>query len=149
MAVAGAVVLLAHAESKESYGKLYRRIVYARGGEPVGCYLYYARRGEIARVLQVVALPDAVGTTLDSLFVTRRVGCVAVRGRAEPELLDPLIARRCVLFHVSAMVVHARDKALLAEVRRLARAAHGPCRRNLDAAHRRRVCVTGARRARE
>ena len=64
------------------------------------------------------SLPGAVGTTLDSLFVTQRnVGCVAVRGRAEPDLLDPLISRRCLLFHVSAMVVHARDKALLAEVR--------------------------------
>jgi hypothetical protein len=41
-----------------------------------------------------------------------------VRGRAEPDLLDALVARRCVLFHVAAMVVHARDKALLADVRR-------------------------------
>jgi hypothetical protein len=110
--------LLAHAEKKERYGKLHRRIVYARGGEPVGCYLYYARRGEVARVLQVLALPGAIGATLDSLFShAAQLGCVAVRGRAEPDLLDPLISRRCVLFHVAAMVVHARNKALLAEVR--------------------------------
>ena len=40
-----------------------------------------------------------------------------MRGRVEPDLLDALIARRSLLFHVSAMMVHARDKALLAEVR--------------------------------
>ncbi|MFA6139643.1 MAG: hypothetical protein WC684_02875 [Hyphomicrobium sp.] len=112
-------VLLAHAESKERYGKLYRRIVYARSGSVAGCYLYYARPGEIARVLQVLSRPDSVGRVIDSLFRhAAGVGCSAVRGRAETDLLDALIARRCVLFHVAAMVVHARDKALLAEVRR-------------------------------
>jgi hypothetical protein len=110
--------LLAHAESKERYGKLYRRIVYDRRGEPAGCYLYYGRRGEIARVLQVLTMPGAAGVTLDSLLRhAEGIGCVAVRGRAETDLLDALLERRCILFHVSAMVVHARDKALLAEVR--------------------------------
>jgi hypothetical protein len=110
--------LLAHAESKERYGKLYRRIVYDRRGEPAGCYLYYGRRGEIARVLQVLTMPGAAGLTLDSLLRhATSIGCVAVRGRAETDLLDALLERRCILFHVSAMVVHARDKALLAEVR--------------------------------
>jgi hypothetical protein len=110
--------LLAHAESKERYGKLYRRIVYDRRGEPAGCYLYYGRRGEIARVLQVLTMPGAAGVTLDSLLRHAiGIGCVAVRGRAETDLLDALLERRCILFHVSAMVVHARDKALLAEVR--------------------------------
>jgi hypothetical protein len=111
-------LLLAHAESKERYGYLHRRIVRAPGRGPVGCYLYYARRGQIARVLQVLALPDSVGATLDSLFRhAASQGCVAVRGRTDATLLDSLIARRCVLFHGAAMVVHARDKALLEEVR--------------------------------
>ncbi|KAB2940292.1 MAG: hypothetical protein K8F92_15865 [Hyphomicrobium sp.] len=110
--------LLAHAETKERYGELHRRVVYARGRGPVGCYLYYARRGEVARVLQVLALPEAVGVTLDNLFRhAASLGCVGVRGRADAALLDALIARRCVLFHGAAMVMHARDKALLNEVR--------------------------------
>src|SRR4029079_12111494 len=110
--------LLAHAESKELYGKLYRRIVYDRRGEPAGCYLYYGRRGEIARVLQVLTMPGAAGLTLDSLLRhAEGIGCVAVRGRAQTDLLDALLERRCILFHVSAMVVHVGDKALLAEVR--------------------------------
>lgn len=111
-------LLLAHAESKERYGDIYRRVVHAPGRGPVGCFLYYGRRGRIARVLQVVALPDAVGATLDSLFRhAASAGCVAVRGRTDATLLDALIARRCVLFHGGAMVIHARNKALLEEVR--------------------------------
>jgi len=110
--------LLAHAEHKERYGTLYRRAVCSRGGVPVGCYLYYARRGDTARVLQVLALPNAVGSTLDSLFRhAAGLGCVGVRGRADPGLLDALVSRRCVLYHGAAMVVHARDKSLLEEVR--------------------------------
>lgn len=115
----GLPLLLAHAERKERYGDLYQRIVYGRGGKPAGCYLYYGRRGETARVLQVLAQPGAASAALDSLLShAGSVGCVAVRGRADPALLDALIARRCVLFHSSATVVHARDKALLNEVKR-------------------------------
>lgn len=115
----GLPFLLSHAESKERYGKLYRRIVYARNGQPGGCYLYYARAGGVAWVLQVLARPDAIGITLDSIFRhAAEIGCVGVRGRVEPELLDGLVTRRCLLFHVSATVIHARDKDLLTEVRR-------------------------------
>jgi hypothetical protein len=110
--------LLAHAETKERYGELQRRIVYGKGRGAVGCYLCYMRRGEVARVLQVLALPYAVGPTLDSMFAqAARLGCVAVRGRAESALLDALIARHCLLFHGAAIVMHARDKSLMDEVR--------------------------------
>jgi hypothetical protein len=115
----GLPYLLAHAEAKERYGKAYRRVVRDRSGRPCGCYLYYARAGGVARVLQVMALRNTVDITLDSLFRhAAEIGCVGVRGRVEPDLLDALVARRCLLFHVSATVVHARDKELLAEVRR-------------------------------
>ncbi len=112
-------LLLAHAEQKERYGDLNRRIVYARNGAPVACYLYYARRGEIARVLQVVALPGSARPALSSLFRhAASLGCVGVRGRADPALFDALVATRCLFYHGAAMVVHARDKALLEQVRR-------------------------------
>ena len=111
-------LLLSHAEAKERYGKTYRQIVYSHAGRPVGCYIFFARRGEIARVLQVLALPDYAGVTLDSLFhQAATLGCVGVRGRVDAGVMEALIARRCLLFHGSAMVVHARDKALLEEVR--------------------------------
>lgn len=111
-------VLLSHAQTKERYGKLHRRVVYSRKGLPIACYLYYARRGETARVLQVLALPEATSIALDSLFRhAADLGCVAVRGRADPGLLDALVSRRCLFYHGAAMMVHVRDKALLDEVR--------------------------------
>jgi len=111
-------LLLSHADVKERYGKTYRQVVYSPAGRPVGCYIFFARRGEIARVLQVLAMPDYAGATLDSLFhQAAALGCVGVRGRVDAGVMEALIARRCLLFHGSAMVVHARDKALLEEVR--------------------------------
>jgi len=69
-------------------------------------------------VLQLIARPEAVGLSIDSLLRhAAELGCVGVRGRSEFDTLDPLIVRGCLLFHASAMMVHARDKALLAEVR--------------------------------
>ena len=110
--------LLSHAHTKERYGELHRRVVYARTGKPVACYLYYARKGETARVLQVLARPEAAGGALSSLFRhAADAGCVAVRGRADAGLLDALVSHRCLFYHGAAMVVHARDKALFNEVR--------------------------------
>lgn len=112
-------VLLSHAETKERYGDLNRRVVYARNGAPVACYLYYARPGDTARVLQMIARPEAAGAALASLLHhSASLGCVAVRGRADPAMFDTLIAQRCILYPGAAMVVHARDKALLESVRR-------------------------------
>ena len=109
--------LMEHAETKERFGRIHRRIVSDRNGALAGCYIYHAEAGSIARVLQLVARPDAVGMTLDSLLRdAAALGCVGVRGRSEFDMLDPLIVRGCMLFHVSAMMVHARDKSLLAEV---------------------------------
>ncbi len=111
-------LLLQHAQLKERYGELSRRIVYARNGDPVACYLFYARRGDIARVLQVLALPGSASIALNSLFHrAAELGCVAVRGRTDPAMFDALVANRCVFYHGSAMVLHARDKALLEDVR--------------------------------
>lgn len=111
-------LLLAHAEAKERFGRLYRRVVYSRAGAPVACYLYHARPGDTARVLQVLALPEATSVALDSLLRhAASLGCVGVRGRAEPALFDALVSRRCVFYHGAAMVVHSRSKALIEEVR--------------------------------
>jgi hypothetical protein len=112
-------LLMAHAESKERYGELQRRLVYGRNGAPVACYLYHARPGDIARVLQVLALPGAAPAALTSLLRhAASLGCVAVRGRTDPAMFDTLVAHRCVFYHGSAMVLHARNKVLLDDVLR-------------------------------
>jgi hypothetical protein len=132
----GLPFLLSHAESKERYGKLYRRIVYARNGQPGGCYLYYARAGGVAWVLQVLARPDAIGITLDSIFRhAAEIGCVGVRGRVELELLDG-VARRCLL-HVSTSYTRATGLSPRFAVRVLLTGLAG----ELDTPDRRRVCV--------
>lgn len=111
-------MLLTHAEAKERYGVLERRIVRDHANRPIGCFLFYARRGQIARVLQVLALPDHIGVTLDALFArAQTLGCVGIRGRVDDVLLDALVARRCVLFHGASVLLHSRDKELLREVR--------------------------------
>jgi hypothetical protein len=94
------------------------------GGRPggnEGDHWYKYRDSVMRNGLCVITyfLTDAAeGDTLDSLIRhAADLGCVGVRGRVQPELLDGLIARRCVLFHVSATMVHARNKDLLAEIR--------------------------------
>ncbi len=112
-------LLMAHAESKERYGELQRRVVYGRDGAPVACYLYHARRGDIARVLQVLALQGSAPVALASLLRhAASLGAVAVRGRTDPAMFDAFVAHRCVFYHGSAMVLHARNKALLDDVLR-------------------------------
>lgn len=108
--------MLAHAREKERHGTLSCRLV-VRGHRPLGCYFYYVRPGKVAWVLQILSLPEAIGTVIDSLFAqAERQGCVAVRGRTQPSLLDPLLRRRCVMLHRASMVVQTRDSEVLAAI---------------------------------
>ena len=111
--------MLAHAANKNRHGPMVRRIVRGKDGRALGCYIYYGRRGGVGWVLQLMARPDAIGPVLDHLFACAFArGCVAVRGRSQACLLDPLQRRQCLFFHRSAMVVHAHDAGLVAAIRR-------------------------------
>lgn len=110
--------ILAHAADKNRHGPMVRRIVRGKDGRPLGCYIYYGRRGGVAWVLQLLARPDAIEPVLDNLLagaVAR--GCVAVRGRTQARLLDALQRRECVFLHRSATVVHSHDAELVAAIR--------------------------------
>ncbi|HML14235.1 MAG TPA: hypothetical protein VK456_13080 [Xanthobacteraceae bacterium] len=110
--------ILAHAADKNRHGPMIRRIVRGKDGRPLGCYVYYARRGGVAWVLQLLARPDAIAPVLDNLFAsTFALGCVAVRGRSQARLLDALQRRHCLFFHRSATVVHSHDAELVAAIR--------------------------------
>jgi len=110
--------MLAHAADKNRHGPMVRRIVRGKDGRALGCYVYYGRRGGIAWVLQLLARPDAIGPVLDHLFASAfALGCVAVRGRSQARLLDPLQRRHCLFFHRSATVVHSHDAELIAAIR--------------------------------
>jgi hypothetical protein len=110
--------MLAHAAGKNRHGPITRRIVRGKDGRPLGCYIYYGRRGGVAWVLQLLARPDAIEPVLDNLLAGAfALGCVAVRGRTQARLLDPLQRRHCVFLHRSATVVHSHDAELVAAIR--------------------------------
>ncbi|MBX6424391.1 MAG: hypothetical protein IRZ09_00470 [Variibacter sp.] len=110
--------VLAHARAKEQHGPAVRRIVRGRGGRLLGCYIYFGRPRDIAWVLQILARPGAAGPVIDDLFAhAAQQGSVAVRGRAQPDLLDALLRRKCLMLHRASTVVHARDPDLLQAVR--------------------------------
>lgn len=109
---------LRHAASKARHGRLFRRMVYGRNGEPAGCYLYYGRPGGIAWVLQILSRPEAVGAVVaDLLGHAEQQGCVAVRGRTQPHLLDTLLKNRSLFFQRSSTTVHTGNADLLAAIR--------------------------------
>jgi len=109
---------LRHAARKGRYGELYRRMVYGRNKTPVGCYLYYGRPRQIAFVLQVLALPEAVDAVVASLLShAAQQRCVAVRGRTQPHLLDALLRHRCVFFQRSSTTVYTGNADLLSAIR--------------------------------
>jgi hypothetical protein len=109
---------LTHTARKERHGDLFRRMVYAKGGEPIGCYLYYTRPHGVAWVLQMLALPKAADAVVESLFAhAAGQKSVAIRGRAQPEYLDALLRRSCAFFHRSSMVVAGRRNELVETVR--------------------------------
>ena len=110
--------VLRHAARKGRHGDLYRRMVYGRNRTPLGCYLYYGRPRQIAFVLQVLALPEAVDAVVASLLAhAEQQGCVAVRGRTQPHLLDALLRHRCVFFQRSSTTVYTGNADLLSAIR--------------------------------
>jgi hypothetical protein len=110
--------ILAHAAGKNRHGPMVRRIVRGKDGRPLGCYIYYGRRGGVAWVLQLLADPNGIEPVLDNLFASAfALGCVAVRGRTQARLLDALQRRHCLFFHRSATVVHSTNAALVAAIR--------------------------------
>lgn len=110
--------LLANASRKQRYGQAFRRVVHARSGEPVGCYVYYGRKRGIARVLNILARPDAMAIVVDDLLAHAAArGCTGVRGRAVPGLTDIVMRRKALFFCRSSLVMRAKDAAVSEAVR--------------------------------
>ncbi len=110
--------MLNHASQNRTRGPLFRRMVYRDVETPVGCYLYHGRPNKVAWVMQVLARPDALEPVLDSLFAHAwRNGSVAIKGRTQLRLLDPLMRRNCFFFRRHSAMIHSRDPELVAAVR--------------------------------
>jgi hypothetical protein len=108
---------LRHAARKQRHGELHRRMVYGRNRTPAGCYLYYGRPRQIAFVLQILALPEAVdGVVACLLRDAERQGCVAARGRTQPHLLGALLRHRSFFFQRSSTTVYTGNPELLGAI---------------------------------
>ena len=104
---------LAHAERKERLGAVHRTVVRNAAGEPAGCHIYHGDPGGIARVLQVLTASNATEAVVDALFQeARQTGAAALRGRASPQLMSPLLKRRCVFMPRAATIFHTAEPAL-------------------------------------
>lgn len=94
------------------------RLVRDRGGQVLGWYVYYLAPKGISRVLQIAASDRHVGRVLDDLLHDAwSGGAIAVLGRVEPRLLDPLARRRCVLRRSGySALSYSRDEEILGAI---------------------------------
>lgn len=106
--------MVAESRRKAIYGGMVRRVVTARGGRPLGMFLYYGDPGRVGRVVQILFAPGQAGAVLDSMLAhAAGYGIVALRGRTQPALLEAMLGRRFIFVHASSSIVHARNPALL------------------------------------
>lgn len=111
--------ILDDAASKAAYGTLRRCIVCNAGGEAIGVFQYHLRRGGIAWLLFLLAMPGQRGRVLDAVLADAAGrGAVAIRGRTDPQLFDALLSRRTLMLHTEASVVHSKDAELVASIAR-------------------------------
>lgn len=93
------------------------RLVRDAGGRVVGWYVYLFLRRGTARVLQLATSNRDAGLVLDHLLRDAWVrDAVAVQGRLEPRLLEPLSRRRCAMAYRGGSLVHSRDKEIRAVI---------------------------------
>ena len=113
---AGLLWRLRHADRRMGHGKFFRRVVLARD-RVVGCYLYNAHCGKVARVLELIAKPGAYDLVYaDVIRHADHLGAIAVRGRCKPELTSTLLKVRCFLTHRLSTLIHCQDKELIAAI---------------------------------
>lgn len=91
--------LLAMAARNGVDGALQCRQLRDGEGDLIGCCLFYARRGGMARVLNCLARPGAEADMLaDLLAHLDALGCAGVQGMAQPFLMPALWAQRFIGF---------------------------------------------------
>jgi len=112
--------LLERAGEKGVHGALVRRVLRERDGAIAGWYLFYARRGGVAQVLQVAARPARISDVLHRLFrETRQQGAVAVTGQVDPRYMINYAAAGCrFAWPGYSVVAHSRRPEMMAAIHR-------------------------------
>lgn len=105
---------LAEAARRRRHGVLKAMVATDAAGEPLACWLAYLRRGGVAQLLQVLAVPQHMDAALANLAATAAAaGAVAVRGRAQPEQIAALTRMNASFRPVSSTLIHAADARVL------------------------------------
>jgi hypothetical protein len=98
-------------------GRPIARLVRQPGARVLGWYVYYLLPQGSARVLQVAAPDRDVGRVLDHLLHDAWTGgAVAVQGRLEPRLVEPVARRRCITIYRGGALVHSRDREIVGAI---------------------------------
>lgn len=99
-------------------GALEAHLVRDAFGHALGWFIYFANRGGVGEVIQIVAHPGEQEKVLALLEIRARVaGLVALAGRMEPGLADAFAARGVGFTRTGPwFLTHARDPRLYAAV---------------------------------
>ena len=110
--------LFAELAAVRARGDLVGRLVRDEGDGALGWYIYYLKPGGVSQVLQIAAKERDAGRVVDDLFRhAAQGGSVALQGRLEPHLREPLATRRCYLHSTeNRSLVAARDPAVIEAV---------------------------------
>lgn len=115
---AGLAWQLEETARKPSQGPLEAHLVRDSFGRGIGWFIYFANRGGIGEVVQVVAQPGEQAKIFALLEArARSAGVVALSGRMEPGLADMFAARGVGFTRTGPwFLTHARDPRLYAVV---------------------------------
>jgi hypothetical protein len=111
---AGLQTLLQHSARKSEFGETVRQVIHDRSGRLVGAYVYYVEAHGFAQVLHVLSAKGMAEPVLDILLAdAAERGAVAIGGRAQENLLEPLMDRHAVLSGEYRCVFGSSDPAVL------------------------------------
>ncbi len=111
--------LLTDAATKREFGPPIRQLVRDRANRVIGAYLYYLRPHGVAQVLHVLAARGMTAPVLDVLLAdAAERGAVAIGGRAQAALIEPLMDRHANFSSPYRCFFHTTDAPALAAVQR-------------------------------
>ena len=112
--------LLDQAARTRAHGPLRTRLCRAPSGEAVGWFVYYAKPGGLAQVLQIGGKPGAIGDVLASLFADAyAAGSIAVVGQADPRWLREITdAHATFACHSLGVLIHTKNQEISGALQR-------------------------------
>lgn len=112
--------LIHQAQLKTKNGPLRIYEVHGDKSRFCGCYLMYAQSDDIAYVLQILPAEGCADEVMAAVLQqVRQMGCVAVRGAAQPRLMESLLRVSGLFYrHRAATVVRSSHGDVVNAVRR-------------------------------